>query len=228
MRKILLSDPKLEEALLKKRGVLNFLNLNTVWWIKNSTKYSYLLRGKQNTFFCDSKVLSILSGVKQYRGTDFTTNFLRSNLASTGKHLFLGAVDEDLENILGKFPNLNKRDFYCYNPPYIKEIFFGNEEVVKIARLIKKLKIKFVWVCVGSPKQDILANQLFEKINVGLFFNIGAAKDFLSGKKKEAPLFFRKAGLEWFYRLVTDFKTTKIKAWRSFLALFYFRRYIQS
>jgi N-acetylglucosaminyldiphosphoundecaprenol N-acetyl-beta-D-mannosaminyltransferase len=168
-----------------------------------------------------------MSGATQYRGTDFTTNFLRSKEASTGRHIFLGATDEDLKNILNKFPNLDKKDFFCYNPPYIKEIFFENEEIVKIAKLIKKLKIKFVWVCVGSPKQDILANQLFKKTSAKQFFGIGAAKDFLSGRKKEAPIFFRKAGLEWFYRLITDFKTTKIKAWRSFLALFYFREYVE-
>lgn len=227
MEKILF-NPEDEESLLKERMVVNFLNLNTVWWLKNNKKYESLLSPKQNIFFCDSRVLSILTGVKQYRGTDFTTSFLKSDIANTGNHIFLGATDEDLKNILVNFPNLNIKNFFCFNPPHIKDIFFDNSEIVKMASLIKKLRIKFVWVCVGSPKQDILGNQLFKKTNAKLFFGIGAAKDFLSGKKKEAPAFFRKAGLEWFYRLITDFKTTKIKAWRSFLAMFYFRKYVKS
>lgn len=227
MGNIILSDPSLASS-LSKRCVVNFLNMNTVWWIKNSEEYRALINHGGNTFFCDSRVLSMLSGAEQYRGTDFTIDFLKSSMAKKGKHLFLGAVDDDLNNILNKFPNHNKKDFYCYNPPYIKDIFFEGKEVAKIASLIRRFKIKFVWVCVGSPKQEILANQLFKKSSAKQFFNIGAAKDFLSGKKKEAPVFFRKAGLEWFYRLVTDFKTTKTKAWRSFLALFYFKNYIKS
>jgi len=34
--------------------------------------------------------------------------------------------------------------------------------------------------------------------------SVGAAFDFISGNSKEAPIFFRKLYLEWFYRLMKD------------------------
>ena len=89
--------------------------------------------------------------------------------------------------------------------------------------LLKKFKPDYVWVCVGSPKQDILANQLFSKFKSN-YITMGAAIDFLLEKKKEAPALFRALALEWLFRLVTDYRTTNKKVWRSLMALKYLNR----
>lgn len=79
-------------------------------------------------------------------------------------------------------------------------------------------KIKFpgkglVWIGVGSPKQIELANWF--KINYRHvdIFCIGAAFDFLTGQKKQAPKWMQKHGLEWFFRLLTEPK----RLWRRYL-----------
>ena len=84
--------------------------------------------------------------------------------------------------------------------------------------LINSKKIDFVWVGMGCPKQNILSKELFEKTKAKSFFNVGAALDFLINKKSKAPNWVQKIGLEWLYRLITDFKNTRKKAWRSFIA----------
>ena len=45
--------------------------------------------------------------------------------------------------------------------------------------------------------------------------------DFITEKKKEAPKFIREIGMEWFYRLITDFRYSRKKVWRSLIGSFY-------
>jgi len=91
----------------------------------------------------------------------------------------------------------------------------------KISRLIVKSEADYVWVCVGCPKQNILTEELYKKTNTRIFFNVGSALDFALEKKKNAPKSFQKVGMEWFYRLITDFEHSKKKVLKSFLALKY-------
>ena len=98
---------------------------------------------------------------------------------------------------------------------------FDEKEIKKISVKINSFKPTYVWVGIGNPKQEILASQLFEKTKAAYFFNVGAAIDFILGKKKESPPFFSKIGLEWLYRLITDFKYSRKKVLKSFFGLFY-------
>jgi exopolysaccharide biosynthesis WecB/TagA/CpsF family protein len=205
--------------ILEEKKVFNFINLNTIWWLRKDNFYRGLMLSKGNINFPDGKILAFFSRLKQVRGPTFTRDFLMSKKAKNKKHFFIGLERMDLEK-LSKITKIPIKRLYCYNPPYIKTLEFSFEERKKIVNLLKKVKPNFIWVCVGSPKQEVLANQLFEKFR-GAYFNVGVATDFLLGKKEEAPSVFRKFGLEWFYRLVTDFKYSKKKVWRSFVGTKY-------
>lgn len=207
------------EEFVNRKEVFNFINFNNIWLIKNNPFYQKTILQKQNINFPDSRFLSLILRISQRRGPTFTRKFLTSNRARDNKHFFVGLEEKDLEE-LSKKTKISMRSLSCYNPPYIKELEFSSEERRKIILMLKKFKPDFVWVCVGSPKQEILANQLFKNYKAD-YFNVGAALDFLLGKKKEASQFFRKSGLEWFYRLITDFKYSKKKVWRSFIGLGY-------
>ena len=54
-----------------------------------------------------------------------------------------------------------------------------------------------------------MSHDIYKKVKAEKIFNVGAAMDFLTKKKKEAPDLIQKFGLEWLYRLVTDFKYSK-------------------
>lgn len=60
-----------------------------------------------------------------------------------------------------------------------------------------------VWVGLGTPKQDVIAQRLAERSGA-TFVAVGAAFDFLAGTKKQAPAWVQDRGLEWGYRLVTE------------------------
>ena len=43
-----------------------------------------------------------------------------------------------------------------------------------------------------------------KRVNAPVLIGIGAAFDFLTGKKKQAPVWMQRNGLEWLFRLLTE------------------------
>jgi N-acetylglucosaminyldiphosphoundecaprenol N-acetyl-beta-D-mannosaminyltransferase len=64
---------------------------------------------------------------------------------------------------------------------------------------------RFVFLAVGSPRQERLAAAIKatgRATGVGLC--IGASLEFIAGAKRRAPVWMRRAGLEWLHRLGRD------------------------
>ena len=64
--------------------------------------------------------------------------------------------------------------------------------------------LKFVWIGIGSPQQVVLASHIKQLTHSSTIFCVGAAFDFLTGDKRQAPLLFQQTGLEWLFRLLTE------------------------
>jgi len=76
------------------------------------------------------------------------------------------------------------------------------------AALLKASRPELVVLGMGMPKQELLAEQLrlvarAEGIPT-LIVNGGAIIDFTAGKVGRAPVWMRKLGIEWVYRLLTE------------------------
>lgn len=206
-----------ESARSQDREIFQFFNLHDLWWA--SKIYSQVSMG-ENKIFPDGKILSFYLKIPQRRGPAFTKEFLKSDTAGKKKHFLVGINKRDVERLSG-LTGIPSKNLAYYDLPYIEGIYFPEEEIKKISIEIDKEKPDYIWMVIGTPKQTILANQLLKITNCGKFFCVGAGMDFLLGKKKESPQIFTKFGLEWFYRLVTDFKHSKKKVWRSFKGLGY-------
>lgn len=61
-----------------------------------------------------------------------------------------------------------------------------------------------LFVAFGSPKQEIWIHENLSKLPVKVAIGVGGAFDFISGKAKRAPIWIRKAGLEWLFRLIAQ------------------------
>jgi N-acetylglucosaminyldiphosphoundecaprenol N-acetyl-beta-D-mannosaminyltransferase len=61
-----------------------------------------------------------------------------------------------------------------------------------------------LFVAFGSPKQEIWIAENLSRLPVKVAIGVGGAFDFVSGKIKRAPVFVRKLGLEWLFRLVKE------------------------
>lgn len=201
-----------------KTAILNFQNLYSVYLFNNKPIFRKAIISTDNFIFPDGKIVSLFLKTKQIRGPTFTRNFFENKLNKTQKHFFIGPSKEDLKKLIKRFQKLENPK--SYNPPYIQNTTFPKDEIEKILNKLKKFKPNYIWICIGNPKQEILANQLYKEYPT-FYFTVGAAMDFLLNKKTEAPPIIHKLGLEWSHRLITDFKYSKKKVWESLIALRY-------
>jgi N-acetylglucosaminyldiphosphoundecaprenol N-acetyl-beta-D-mannosaminyltransferase len=64
---------------------------------------------------------------------------------------------------------------------------------------------RFVFLAVGSPRQEILADAIRSTGRAtGTGLCIGASLDFLTGARRRAPEWMQRCGLEWLHRLSSD------------------------
>lgn len=77
----------------------------------------------------------------------------------------------------------------------------GAVENNRILRQINKVNPHIVFVGLGCPHQELwmIANR--DRLNASVLIGVGAAFNFLSGVEKQAPLWARQSGFEWFFRL---------------------------
>lgn len=90
-----------------------------------------------------------------------------------------------------------------YSPPF-RPLTAAEDQAV--CDMINAVQPDFLWVGLGSPKQDIWIQEHREKIRGSIIIASGAAFDFFSGNMKQAPKYIRDSGFEWLYRLVHDFR----------------------
>lgn len=63
---------------------------------------------------------------------------------------------------------------------------------------------RLVWVGLGAPKQERWIAAVSRSVPGVMFFGVGAAFDFLAGKKPRAPRVLQRLGLEWTHRLASE------------------------
>jgi N-acetylglucosaminyldiphosphoundecaprenol N-acetyl-beta-D-mannosaminyltransferase len=125
-------------------------------------------------------------------------------------HFFIGSTESTLERLSEQlnfeFPNVKISGLLSpdFRMPTKKDL---NEWSTKI----DSSGAEFVWLSLGSPKQDIVAHQLAQ-ITAANVIAIGAALDFFSKTKSEAPRIIQKSHLEWLFRLIMEPK----RLWRRY------------
>jgi N-acetylglucosaminyldiphosphoundecaprenol N-acetyl-beta-D-mannosaminyltransferase len=70
-----------------------------------------------------------------------------------------------------------------------------------------------LWVGLGTPKQEMWMHQHRDQLRVPVMIGVGAAFDFLSSRKKQAPVWMREGGLEWLFRLLQE----PLRLWKRYL-----------
>ncbi|MBN1975109.1 MAG: WecB/TagA/CpsF family glycosyltransferase [Sedimentisphaerales bacterium] len=137
------------------------------------------------------------------RGTSLMCKFIENTCQKQYKHYFYGGkegIAVELKRIIeNKFKGVQIVGTYC--PPFKK---ITEDEDKKICEVINSSGADIVWVGLGAPKQELWMYEHRDKLNVSLMIGVGAAFDFLSGNKKEAPAWMKRIGLEWLYRLMSE------------------------
>jgi N-acetylglucosaminyldiphosphoundecaprenol N-acetyl-beta-D-mannosaminyltransferase len=88
-----------------------------------------------------------------------------------------------------------------------------NEEEEIIER-VRAAHADVLCVAYGAPAQNLWIWRNLARLPVAVAIGVGGAYDFLSGRQQRAPVFLRRIGLEWLYRLYRE-----PRRWRRMLAL---------
>jgi len=131
-------------------------------------------------------------------GFDFALN-LFSRLAARGGSVFLlgarpGVAEKAAENLKNTYPGLviaGTQDGY----------FKDEEPVIK---KINEASPDLLLVCLGAPKQELFMEKNAPRLDVGLMAGLGGTLDVLAGEARRAPEAWRRANLEWLYRLLSQ------------------------
>jgi exopolysaccharide biosynthesis WecB/TagA/CpsF family protein len=77
-----------------------------------------------------------------------------------------------------------------------------NKEINELSSRLKKSNCKLLFIGLSSPLQHKIVNSL-QDFNYPVIA-VGAAFDFVSGVKAQAPRWMQKIGLEWFFRFINE------------------------
>lgn len=139
--------------------------------------------------------------VRRVYGPELMTYFF-STTENRFRHYFFGGSEESLRlmvaNLRDRFPNL---DIVGYHSP--GGISSGYDAKKDRAR-INAQRPDVVWVGLGHPKQELWMRTELGAVDAPIMAGVGAAFDFLSGLKREAPTWMQRAGLQWLHRLLSE------------------------
>lgn len=136
-------------------------------------------------------------------GPDFMLAFSEYSVAKGYKHYYYGGaegVPEELaEKMRARFPGI--QIVGTFSPPFRK---LTPEEDEQIVQTINATGADVVWVGLGSPKQDHWMAEHMPRLTAPVLLGVGAAFDFHTGRKPQAPYWMQRSGLEWVFRLSTE------------------------
>ena len=82
--------------------------------------------------------------------------------------------------------------------------YFAPSDEPEILAEINRLSPDFIWVGLGTPKQQDWIHRNKPSINRGVVLAVGFAFDVNAGMKKDAPLWMQKRGLTWVFRMASE------------------------
>jgi N-acetylglucosaminyldiphosphoundecaprenol N-acetyl-beta-D-mannosaminyltransferase len=118
-----------------------------------------------------------------------------------GLRLFLlgaapGVAECVAERLQAKYPGLEIVGTYAGSPDPAEED--------EICKRIAAAKPQILLVAYGAPKQELWVARNLKRLNVPVTLCVGGTFDFIAGIASRAPIWIRRIGLEWLYRLIQE------------------------
>lgn len=141
--------------------------------------------------------------VERFCGPDVMPAILDRGRWLGHSHFFYGGRPETVELLASRlqeqYPGLNVAGIYA--PPFRPLTLEESEEV---ATMINDSGADYVWVGLGSPKQDHWLATFRPLLRASVLLAVGAAFDFQNGRVKRAPKWAQRTGVEWLFRLASE------------------------
>lgn len=115
-------------------------------------------------------------------------------------HYLLGGSDDCVRRL---------KDFFLRRNPTIKFVgsrsgYFKPEQESEIVEEINCLSPDFVWIGLGTPKQQAWIHRHKAHIKRGIVLAVGFAFDVNAGTKPDSPLWMQRLGLGWLHRVLSE------------------------
>jgi N-acetylglucosaminyldiphosphoundecaprenol N-acetyl-beta-D-mannosaminyltransferase len=152
-----------------------------------------------------------VAGATRVYGPDLTPVVCRLATEQGVPVGFYGGAEDVLETLTARleqrFPGL--RIAYCSSPPF-RPLTPAEEQ--RTVEDLHRSGARILFVGLGAPKQERWMAAHKHQVNA-VMLGVGAAFDFLAGRKRQAPRLVQRLGLEWLYRLLHEPR----RLWRRYL-----------
>ena len=116
-----------------------------------------------------------------------------------------GVAEKAAENLKQSCPQLNISG--------ARHGFFSLPEIPPLVSEIKEAKPDILLVGMGAPRQEQFAFRHFKELRVPVVWCVGALFEYVAGITPRAPVWMRRLGLEWLFRLALEPR----RLWRRYL-----------
>lgn len=133
-------------------------------------------------------------------GSDITTALFEHHIQPDDAITIIGGSQEMLERLKARY-------HLTHVAMYVPPMGFINkpEEVERCVQFVLDHPARYVFFVTGSPRSEYVTRLVWQKgLAVGTGLCVGNSLNFLTGLSTRAPLAFRRLGVEWLHRLITD------------------------
>ena len=163
---------------------------------------------------CDSRVLELIAAMSGEQvdvtpGSDLTERLFETAIQPDETVTIIGGSQSVVEGVKARY---GLTDVRWHEPPMgLKD---NPKAIAACAKFVAKNPARFVFLCVGSPQQELVAEACLDRGDcTGVGLCVGASLDFLSGEARRAPKWMQRARLEWLHRLAEEPK----RMWKRYL-----------
>ena len=155
-----------------------------------------------------------INGISRVPGPDILPAICERGLAHGWRHYFFGGAPGIAASVATELSRLFPGIIISgvQSPPF-RDLTREEDELVCAA--IRKAQPHFIWVGLGTPKQEIWMDEHREKCGGAMLLGVGAAFDIFAGRTQRAPKWMQEYGIEWSFRLLSEPR----RLWRRYLVL---------
>lgn len=192
-----------------------FVNADCLNKVFVDTDYCHILHGNEVNF-ADGSGIALAGKILRtpikdnVNGTDMLPRLCDMAVKNGYSLYFLGAAPGVAEamkdNLIARFPQLQ----VCGT----RDGFFDHaKSAPEVIKEINNSKADILLVAFGAPLQEKFIFKHFDQIDAYIQMGVGGLFDFYSGRIPRAPLWLRKIGMEWTFRLAQEPK----RMWRRYI-----------
>lgn len=136
-------------------------------------------------------------------GSDLTPRLIAQAERMGHRIFLLGASPEASAQAVARLRKRHPRLEIAghYAPPFRPLDQMDHEEIICRVRAAEP---DILFVSFGCPKQEQWIAMHYRQLQVPVCIGVGATIDFLAGRVRRAPVWMRRCGLEWAYRLLQE------------------------